>query len=59
MKARGCYSTLVQGVFDWFKQIKCPGLYLRKYGKLDIKAKISLSTHLASTYKFISSDTYL
>ena len=57
MKARG--ATLVQGVFDWFKQIKFPGFYLRKCIKLDIKATISLSTRLASACKSICLDTYL
>ena len=57
MKAKG--TTLVQVVFGWFKQIKRLGFYSRKYNKLDIKAKISLSTRLASAYKSISLDTYL
>ena len=46
MKARG--ATLVQGVFGWFEQIKLPGFYSREYNKLDIKAKILLSTHLTA-----------
>ena len=45
MKARGCYLS-TRG----FEQIECLGVYSRKYGKLDIKAKISLNTGLASTY---------
>ena len=60
MKARGCATlSLIQGGFGWFEQIKHPGFYSRKYSKLDIKAKMSLSTRLASACKSISLGTYL